>query len=77
MKLSFGIVFAAVAVLGCSAVSIAAGPVSDASLRKLQASPQDLVPIGVDPSNWDPVRGCAYINIAQCEPPDVPPSPSP
>ena len=38
MKLSFGIVFAVVAVLGCSAVSIPAGPVSDASLRKLKAS---------------------------------------
>ena len=46
MKLSFGIVLAAVAVLGCSAVSTPASPVSDAHLRKLKMSQetQDLSP---------------------------------
>ena len=52
MKLSFGIVLVAVAVLGCSAVSISASPVSNAhlrTLRKTQAVPDCSIPSNQSP----------------------------
>ena len=70
MKLSFGIVFAVVAVLGCSAVSIPAGPVSDASLRKLKASQETGLVRHVPEPPPIPVVDpeCAYFSQDFCEP---------
>ena len=68
MKLSFGIVFAAVVVLGCSAVSIPAGPVSDASLRKLKTSQEtgNKKSIGIRTLESVPATPCEFKSQLIC-----------